>query len=191
MLLIHLHLLLAALQTGLLGYGGGDALLTFAEQEIVARHAWLTAAQFADVAAVGRMTPGPAALNTLTLAGYAALYHAYGFWAAAAGSTVATLAAAAPSVGMAAAVERLRRHRRRAQVTQGVLTVLRLCTPGFVAAAVVFMATADSFGAPRQCPWDFGVSLFLFAATLAGTAYYRFHPLFMLLLCGAAGWLLF
>jgi len=190
MLLIYLFLLLSGLQIGLLGYGGPDAMLAFAEHEFVVRHEWLTAAQFADIVALSRVTPGPAALNATTMAGYAALIQAGGFWAAVGGSAVGTLAVASPSLGMAALMERVRRSQRWRDLADGILLVLRPLAPGIVAAAALLLVNADSFGVPGETPWQFGISLFLFFATVVGTMIYRFHPLFMLLLCGTAGWLL-
>lgn len=190
MLPIYLFLLLSGLQTGLLGYGGPEAMLAFAEHEFVVRHEWLTAAQFADIVALSRVTPGPAALNAATMAGYAALFQTGGFWAAMGGGAVGTLAVASPSLGMAALVERVRRNQRWRHIADSVLLVLRPLAPGIVAAAALLLVNADSFGVPGETPWQFGISLFLFLTTLAGTTYYRFHPLFMLLLCGTAGWLL-
>lgn len=190
MLFTYLLLLLSGLQIGLFGYGGPEALLSFAEHEFVVRHEWLTAAQFADIVALSRVTPGPAALNAATMAGYAALYQNFGFWPAVGGSAIGTVAVASPSLGMAALVERLRRSGRWQYLAESVLAVLRPLVPGLVVAAALVLAGGDSFGTPSSTPWHFGISFFLFVATIVGTAFCRFHPLFMLLLCGTAGWLL-
>jgi len=188
--LTYLFLLWSGLQIGLFGYGGPDALLALAEHELVARHGWLTAAQFADIVALSRFTPGPAALNAVTMAGYAALFQVGGFWAAVGGGAVGTAATALPALGLAAAVERIRRKPHWRGVTDSILAVLRPLVPGLIAAAALLLVHRDSFGHPQETPWQFGISLFLFAATLVGVTLCRFPPLFMLLLCGVAGWLL-
>ena len=56
--------------------------------------------------------------------------------------------------------------------------------------ALVLMLTPGNFGSPSQSPWQFGVSLFLFAATAVGVGHFRFHPAFMLGLCAVAGFIL-
>ena len=55
---------------GALGFGGGYAMLSLIQKEVVTKHAWLTMLQFADILAVAEMTPGPVAINTATYVGY-------------------------------------------------------------------------------------------------------------------------
>lgn len=191
MLIIYLHLLLSFLQIAVFGYSGTDALLAFAEHEIVARHEWLTAAQMADVIALSRITPGADVLNIATLTGYAVLVKQFGVGAAIGGSAFCTLVCALPSIGFATLTDRLQRVKNWESIYESILVVLRPIVPGLIAAAAVMLINVDSFGSPSTHPWQFGVSLFLALATLVGTALYRFHPLFMLLLCGITGWLLF
>ena len=52
-------------------------------------------------------------------------------------------------------------------------------------------ARADTFGTPSTTPWDFMVSIFLFLATLIGIGVYKFNALFMVVLCGLAGCVLY
>lgn len=190
MLITYLYLLLSFLQIAVFGYGGADALLAYAEHEIVVRHEWLTAAQLADVIALSRIAPGADVMNIATLTGYAILVKEFGVGAAIGGSALSTLACALPSIGFATLSERLQQGKWKDTI-DSILVVLRPIVPGLIAAAAVLLVNADSFGSPATHPWQFGVSLFLAFATLTGTMLYRFHPLFMLLLCGIAGCLLF
>ncbi len=57
------------LKIGFFGFGGGYAMLSLIQNEVVVQHAWLSEAQFADIVAVSQMTPGPIAINSATYVG--------------------------------------------------------------------------------------------------------------------------
>ena len=75
-------------------------------------------------------------------------------------------------------------------MAEGVLTLMRPLVPGLMAAAVLLLCTSGTFGTPKETPWQFGITLFLFFATLIGSALFRINSLVMIALCGIAGWLL-
>ena len=43
------------------GFGGGYAMLSLIQHEVVDHYQWLTLQQFTDVVAISQMTPGPSA----------------------------------------------------------------------------------------------------------------------------------
>ena len=49
--------------------GGGYAMLSLIQFEIVDRHHWLTLQQFTDIVAISQMTPGPIGINSTTYIG--------------------------------------------------------------------------------------------------------------------------
>lgn len=53
------------------GFGGGYAMLSLIQYEVVDHHHWLTLQQFTDVVAISQMTPGPIGINSATYVGYA------------------------------------------------------------------------------------------------------------------------
>ena len=61
--MIYWQLLLVYLKVGLFGFGGGYAMLSLIQNEIVTKHAWLTEQQFTDIIAVSQVTPGPIGIN--------------------------------------------------------------------------------------------------------------------------------
>lgn len=71
------------------------------------------------------------------------------------------------------------------------MVVLRPLIPGLVAAAAILLMRADNFGSLTESPWDFWMSTFLFLSTLIGVGYYRFNSLFIVLLCGLAGLIIY
>ncbi|MEG2666690.1 MAG: chromate transporter, partial [Bacteroidales bacterium] len=70
--MIYLELFWVFLQIGLFGFGGGYAMLSMIQHEVVVKYAWLNYAQFADIVAVSQVTPGPIGINCATYVGYTA-----------------------------------------------------------------------------------------------------------------------
>ncbi len=68
--MILLQLFLSYLKIGFFGFGGGYAMLSLIQNEVVVQHAWMSNAQFADIVAVSQITPGPIAINSATYVGY-------------------------------------------------------------------------------------------------------------------------
>ncbi|MFA6340594.1 MAG: chromate transporter, partial [Bacteroidales bacterium] len=90
--MIYLQLFLSFLKIGIFCFGGGYAMLSLIQDEVVNQHGWLTISEFADIVAVSQMTPGPIAINTATYVGYTAA------GGNVLGSVMATLALILPSV---------------------------------------------------------------------------------------------
>jgi len=65
-----LELFLRFLKIGLVGFGGGWAILPIIEREIVEDAGWLTAEEYYDLVAIAGSTPGPVAVNAATYVGY-------------------------------------------------------------------------------------------------------------------------
>lgn len=58
------------LKIGLFAFGGGYAMISFFENEFVAKRKWLSADEFSDMVALAESTPGPLAINSATYIGY-------------------------------------------------------------------------------------------------------------------------
>ena len=56
--MIYLQLFWVYIKIGLFGFGGGYAMLSLIQDEVVNRHGWITAQEFTDIVAVSQMTPG-------------------------------------------------------------------------------------------------------------------------------------
>ena len=56
--MIYLKLIWSYLKIGLFGFGGGYAMLSLIQREIVTP-GWITEKMFTDIVAISQMTPGP------------------------------------------------------------------------------------------------------------------------------------
>ncbi len=71
--MIFLRLFLTFSKIGLFNFGGGYAMLSFIQNEVVVKNNWLNNAEFTDIVAISQMTPGPIGINAATYTGYTAV----------------------------------------------------------------------------------------------------------------------
>ena len=62
--MIFWQLFASYLKIGFFGFGGGYAMLSLIQNEVVVQHAWMTNAEFADIVAVSQITPKSDFCNT-------------------------------------------------------------------------------------------------------------------------------
>lgn len=56
--MIFLQLFYTFFKIGLFGFGGGYAMISMIQGEVVTRHEWLSSNEFTDIIAISQMTPG-------------------------------------------------------------------------------------------------------------------------------------
>ena len=71
-MMIYWQLFCVYTKIGIFGFGGGYAMLSLIQHEVVEKHQWLTSQQFTDIVAISQMTPGPIGINSATYIGYTA-----------------------------------------------------------------------------------------------------------------------
>lgn len=190
--MIFLELFFSFFKIGLFGFGGGYAMLSMIQGEIVTNHNWLSMAEFANIVAVSQVTPGPISINAATYVGYATLMNAgYCEWLSVLGSLTATVAVCLPSFLLMIVVLKVFNRYRHTNGMEGMFGVLRPTVVGLIAAAVLLMMTKENFGTPGEDGWQFGVSIFLCIATFAGIQWMKINPIRMICYCAVAGLLLF
>ena len=88
--MIFLQLFYTFFKIGLFGFGGGYAMLSMIQGEVVTRHGWLSPQEFTDIVAISQMTPGPIGINSATYVGFTVTGSVWG-------SITATFAVVLPS----------------------------------------------------------------------------------------------
>jgi chromate transporter len=190
--MLYLELFLTFFQIGLFGFGGGYAMLSMIQGEVVTSHGWLSSAEFTDIVAISQMTPGPIGTNSATYVGYTAAInagysHAWGVL----GSTIATFAVVLPSFILMIAISKFFLKYQKHPMVEAVFKGLRPAVVGLLAAAALVLMTCENFGSPRTDLYQFAVSCIIFLVTFIATRKFKISPILMIVLCGAAGWLLY
>ena len=136
--MVYWQLLLVYLKVGLFGFGGGYAMLSLIQDEIVTRHGWLTEQQFTDIIAVSQVTPGPIGINSATYVGYTVTGSVWG-------SVLATVAVCIPSIilvfSIAVAFNKVRNNRW----VEAAFFGIRPASVGLVAAAALMLTFRSRF----------------------------------------------
>ena len=174
--MIYLRLFITFFKIGIFNFGGGYAMVSFIQNEVVFKNHWLTTAQFTDVVAVSQVTPGPVGINMATYTGYAA---AGDVWGAAA----ATLAVCLPSFLLMLWLGKCLLKNKSSARVQGVLAVLRPTVVGLIAAAALVLCNRENFTDYKS------ILIFLVAFVLVATR--KAGPIALLALSACAGLLVY
>lgn len=190
--MIFLLLFYAFFKIGLFGFGGGYAMLSMIQGEVVTKYHWLTTQQFTDIVAISQMTPGPIGINSATYVGYSAVVNAgYSPGIGVLGSALATIAVVLPSFILMFTVTKILIKYRETNLVDTMFSLLRPTVVGLIAAAALILMTRENFSAPDINPWQFYISVFLFVASFVGTQFFKINPIRMIIMCGVAGMILF
>ena len=181
--MIFWELFVSYLKIGFFGFGGGYAMLSLIQNEVVVQHAWMTNAEFADIVAVSQITPGPIAINSATYVGYTVGMQSGSIWYGILGSVIATFAVCLPSMTLMILVARYITRLKGTPLVSGAMRGLRPVVIGMIgAAALLLMFPQDAGDASFIDFW----SWILFGGVLAGS-YFKLNPILMIVLSAAAG----
>lgn len=188
--MILLRLFLSYLKIGLFGFGGGYAMLSLIQNEIVVQHGWLTNAQFADIVAVSQMTPGPIAINSATYVGYTVGLEQGGAVAwGIAGAVAATLAVCLPSLVLMLLVTRFFMRLKNNRIVEGAMRGMRPVVIGMIAAAALLLIFPRG-ALPEERNFIDGWSWAMFGIVLVA-AWRKVNPILLILFSAAAGIVLY
>ncbi|MEG2340663.1 MAG: chromate transporter [Odoribacter sp.] len=174
--MIYWQLLGVYLKIGLFGFGGGYAMLSLIQFEVVDKHHWLTSQQFTDIVAISQMTPGPIGINSATYIGYTATGSVWG-------SVVATLAVCLPSFLLVLLISYFFAKFRKNRYVEAAFTGLRPMTVGLIGAAALLLMNGENF-----IDWR---SVLIFVAAFVVTWRYKWHPILTICVAGMAGFVIY
>jgi len=170
--MIYLQLFWVYLKIGLFSFGGGYAMISFVEYEIVHKHQWISPSDFTDIIAISQMTPGPIGINTATYVGFTTTGNVWG-------SVIATIAVCLPSFFIMIAICKFLEAYRKNRWFNAALAGIKPVTIGLIAAAAISMINSENF-IDYKCVLIFAVSFLL-------TWRFKVHPVMMILIAGVAG----
>ena len=120
--------------------GGGYAMLSLIQNQVVVEHAWISESTFTDIVAISQMTPGPIGINSATYVGYDVLYGATGsHLLGVCGSLTATLSLMLPSFVIMLLIVRFYMKFRTSRLYAGTMAWLKPAVVGLIGAAAVIL----------------------------------------------------
>lgn len=190
--MLFLQLFYTFFKIGLFGFGGGYAMLSMIQGEVVTRHGWISTQEFTDIVAISQMTPGPIGINSATFVGYSTLIDA-GYTPAMAvlGSATATFAVILPSFILMLIISRYFLKFQKHPVVMAVFSGLRPAVVGLLAAAALLLMNSENFGSPTDDMRSFIISCLIFLVVFIATRRFKISPILMIVISGIAGLLLY
>ena len=126
--------------------GGGYAMLSLIQNQVVVEHAWISESAFTDIVAVSQMTPGPIGINSATYVGYDVLFNATGsHFLGVCGSLTATLALMIPSFIIMLLIVKFYVRFRTSRLYAGTMEWLKPCVVGLIGAAALILIFKTSW----------------------------------------------
>ena len=195
--MILLELFITFLIIGLFTFGGGYSMIALIQSAVVEEHGWLTAQEFADILAISQITPGPVGINTATYAGYSAvLAEGYPTAVAVAGALIASLAVLILPMTLILIVGRWLLAHKDNPPFDVIFKTLRLTVIGLIAAAAISLMPSAFAPTPTGTIsiFNFQFSIFnliIFLAAFALSLWKKVSPIFLILLAGLVGFLIY
>ncbi len=173
--MIYLQLFYAYLKIGFFGFGGGYAMLSLIQNEIVVRNGWISTGEFTDIIAISQMTPGPIAVNSATYVGYVVTGNVWG-------SLIATFAVCLPSLTIMLAITKFYLVLRDNHWVKSAMTGMQPMVIAMIGAAALVLLTPETF--------IDSFSWIIFGATFLASVQ-KVNPILLIVLSGVAGYLIY
>lgn len=126
--------------------GGGYAMLSLIQNEVVTVHGWIDYGTFTDIVAISQMTPGPIGINSATYIGYQVLANSGASeLTCIVGSFTATFAVVLPSFIIVLALCKVYEKWKDHYMFKGVMSGLKPATLGLIGTAALSLATPENF----------------------------------------------
>lgn len=185
----YIKLILAYLKIGLFGFGGGYAMLSLIQREVVGS-GWITSTMFTDIVAISQMTPGPIGINSATYIGYVVGCDAGGMgWISGIlGSVLATLAVVIPPYILTLYTGHFINKHKNSPVTKSVFSGLRPVCVGLIGSAALLLINKDNFGVTN---FEQITSIIICIASFGIVYFSKVPPILVIILAGFAGYLIY
>ena len=183
---------------GIFTIGGGYAMLSLIQTQVVTAHSWHTEIAFTDIVAISQMTPGPIGINCATYVGYEVVHgtggsHLIGIL----GSLTATFAIVLPSFLIVLTIVRFYTKFKGNRLFEGVLSWIRPAAIGLIGAAAIILMFKVDWSSARPAvelvrdnfpDW---ISWVLFAAAAVASLFFKIGPIPIIIAGGVLGLLIY
>lgn len=196
-LAIYAELLYVFFKIGLFGFGGGYAMISLIQFEVVDHFGWMSVTEFSDMLAISQMTPGPVSINTATYVGYA-VGKQWGYMSGIFGSAVATISLCLPSILLMILVIKYFFNNKENVYVQAVMSGLRPVLGGLILAAALMLMNRENFcdlpfaiGEDGKLGFDttlgYGLSILIFVASFVALHFFKVNPMWLIVIAGVIG----
>ena len=179
--MLFLELFWTFFKIGLFGFGGGYAMLSMIQGEVVTSHHWLTTSQFADIVAISQSTPGPIGINSATYIGYVVTGSVLG-------SLITTLTVVLPPFILTLIASHYIERHRQSPFIKGAFMGLRPVVVGLIASAALLLMNSENFGYETS---ERLITIAICVASFCIVYFTRVHPILVIILAGITGFLVF
>lgn len=186
--MLYLQLFISFFQIGLFGFGGGLAILSLIQVEVL-QNGWMTQQEFVDIVAVSQVTPGPIGINCATYVGYIV----GGLW----GSVLTTFAIVLPSLIVMLSICKayfwLQKRFQGNLYFEQTLRILRFTVIGLVASAALMLITPTTFIDSTSWIIFVLVACFTILPVVLKNKVTDIlsHPILLIILAGMAGYVIY
>lgn len=183
---------------GLFNFGGGGAMISLIQTQVVTLKGWISEEVFANIIAISQTTPGPIGINCATYVGYQVMAdHGYGNILAILGSLSTTIAVVLPSFIIFFALMKFYSKFHTSPVFKGVMGALTPVVAGMIGAAALVLMFHVGFDGwipqfelirnnfPDWRSWT------LFAVAFALSMWSKISPIWIIIISGIVGILIF
>lgn len=182
--MIFAELFLTFFVIGLFTIGGGYAMLSLIQTQVVTVHGWIDENTFTDIVAISQMTPGPIGINSATYIGYTVLAdsgapHILCILA----SFTTSLAVVLPSFLIVLAMCKVYYKFSDNSVFEGVMAGLKPAVVGLIGASALLLVTLENF--PDWKSWV------LFSAAFLVSWIWKVNPILTIIAGGIIGFILY
>ncbi len=180
MLETYLKLIWAYLKIGLFGFGGGYAMLSLIQREVV-DSGWITSQMFTDIVAISQMTPGPIGINSATYIGYVVTGSVLG-------SLITTITVVLPPFILTLIASHYIQRHKQSPFIKGAFMGLRPVVVGLIASAALLLMNSENFGYLMN---ERLITIAICVASFCVVYFTRIHPILVIVLAGLVGLLVF
>lgn len=173
--MIYFQLLYSYLKIGFFGFGGGYAMLSLIQNEVVVRHGWLTNGEFTDIVAISQITPGPIAINSATYIGYKVTGSIWG-------SALATVAVCLPALTLMLLITRFYMALSNNVYFKSAMFGMQPMLIAMIGLAALLLVTPETF----IDTWSWIIFGVAFLASMK-----NINPILLIVLSGVAGYFIY
>ena len=174
-----LLLLYTFFKIGLLGIGGGYAIIPMIQSQVVQQLGWLNEQTFADIITISQMTPGPLTVNTSTFVGIQV--------AGIPGAVCATIGCVIPGICISIGLYLFFRKHTQSVYAQSVLGLILSAAATMLLLAFTSVSTLSQL---TQAHFDIAAGI-VFVASFVALRKFKLNPMLLMLITGALGILLY